>query len=222
MTAPLFASTTHVASVCSTMSSAARRHSTRCLAGLGPEPLEAEFNGPYLLAKLAGKINPDQIGAARSADRCRTRQYLCLRGAVPRRCVAATPRRIHQPGTRRPARRGNSIGSDPRPSRPADLRSATTFRRMGSWAISSTAGRSMATKAIPVRVAIAAGGCAASFRRDDRPTSVRSRSALALWLIQKVQEWAESSGGRKSPVFSRRTGNFIDFPPATTVFSRKG
>jgi formamidopyrimidine-DNA glycosylase len=28
------------------------------LAGLGPEPLEEEFNGPYLLVKLAGKITP--------------------------------------------------------------------------------------------------------------------------------------------------------------------
>jgi formamidopyrimidine-DNA glycosylase len=28
------------------------------LAGLGPEPLEAEFNGPYLVGKLAGKVTP--------------------------------------------------------------------------------------------------------------------------------------------------------------------
>jgi formamidopyrimidine-DNA glycosylase len=28
------------------------------LAGLGPEPLEAEFSAPYLVAKLAGKMTP--------------------------------------------------------------------------------------------------------------------------------------------------------------------
>ena len=42
----------------------------------------------------------DQVGAARSADRRRARQHLCLRGAVPLRRLAATPRGLDRPGAR--------------------------------------------------------------------------------------------------------------------------
>ena len=46
------------ASACSTTSSAARRQQHPLLAGLGPEPLEAGFDGAYLAAALAGKLTP--------------------------------------------------------------------------------------------------------------------------------------------------------------------
>ena len=57
-TAPSSASTIPAASGCSTMSSAARRHSTRYWRGSARSRSKPEFNGAYLAAALAGKMTP--------------------------------------------------------------------------------------------------------------------------------------------------------------------
>ena len=82
------------------------------LAGLGPEPLGPDFTGPYLAAKLAGKMTPIKSALLDQRDRRRARQHLCLRGALSRPVVAAAARRHDWPWPGRTAGSG-----DPRRAR---------------------------------------------------------------------------------------------------------
>ena len=68
------------------------------LAGMGPEPLGAGLRRRLSEPRAGRQDDADQGGAARPAHRRRARQHLCLRGAVPRRAVAAPARRRRWPG----------------------------------------------------------------------------------------------------------------------------
>ncbi len=69
--------------------------------GLGVEPLSDAFDAAYLAEGLEGKEDADQICLARSAGDRRHRQYLCLRGVVPRRDFSQTARRENVKGVAR-------------------------------------------------------------------------------------------------------------------------
>ena len=100
MTAPSSASTTRAASASWTIRRARRSPSHPLLAGLGPEPLGNEFNGPVLAARARRQEDADQGGAARPARRRRARQHLCVGEPLLGRHVAAPPRRAPCQGER--------------------------------------------------------------------------------------------------------------------------
>ena len=58
------------------------------LRNLGPEPLGNEFDAAMLATACAGKKTSLKAALLRPARGRRPRQYLCLRGAVPRAAVA--------------------------------------------------------------------------------------------------------------------------------------
>ncbi len=59
------------------------------LQSIGPEPLGNAFDAAMLAASCSGKENQHQGGAARSDHRhAGLRQYLCVRGAASRACLA--------------------------------------------------------------------------------------------------------------------------------------
>ena len=132
----------------------------RLLAGMGPEPLDAGFTPAVLSAALAGQEDADQGRAARPGRRGRARQHLCVRGAVPRRHLAAAlrPHRGRRPGrTARARHQGDARGGDRRRRViAARLRAA----QRANSAISSTPGRSMAARASHASAAPAPPACA--------------------------------------------------------------
>ena len=89
-------------------------------AALGPEPLDLDAR--ELKRRLAGRTRGDQAAAARPADRRRARQYLCLRGAVPRRHPSQARRRLDLARAARAAGRRRSTRCSTKRSRPADRR----------------------------------------------------------------------------------------------------
>ena len=146
------------------------------LAGLGPEPLEAGFDGVYLAGKLAGKLTSvkaallDQrivaglgnIYVCEALYRAR-----CRRGGSPERSAAAGPNGWSRRSARCSAKR----------SKPAGPRCATMCRPTANSAISSTAGPSTAARVSPAPAAIAPKGCAASSSPAARHSSAQRSSA---------------------------------------------
>ena len=100
------------------------------LAGLGPEPLEAGFDGAYLAAKFAGKLT--SIKAALLDQRIVAglgNIYVC-EALYRARLVAAAARRVDRPRPGRPAGRG-----DPRGARRGDRSRRLVVARLcpGRW-----------------------------------------------------------------------------------------
>jgi formamidopyrimidine-DNA glycosylase len=109
---------------------------------------------------------PAQGSTSRPAADRRSRQYLCLRGAVALRPVAAPKGRHHRLGSR-PATRAPRLAvrhppPSPRRSRPADRRCATMSTPTARWAISSIPSSVYGREGEPCVKPGCAGTCRAS------------------------------------------------------------
>ncbi len=138
---------------------------------LGPEPLD--ITAAELKRRLAGRSAAIKLLLARPADHRGARQYLCLRGALPRRHPPEAGRRFGLARTVEAAGAGN-----PRRARRSDRRRrldacATSPVPTASSAISPRASRSTTAKA---SLRAAAGRSGESSRAAARPSTARTAS----------------------------------------------
>ena len=108
------------------------------------------------VGRAGGQADADQGGVARPEGRGRSRQHLCMRGAVPRPAQSAAlgAYRARARAPRVWCRRSRKPCS--RRSPPAAPACATTCSRTASWATSSTPGKSTAVKASRASAALPA------------------------------------------------------------------